>query len=218
MPLGEHADHGDGPLLAGGDRIGEHRLEQLPRPPRRREERLPHLVVDEQRLDRRVAQRDELEPGRRTQLVEVDVVALAQLGARLDRLRQRRDERGLVLDRRVDALVAGRRPVDRERPLEIAEDADVVDDQPVLLLGEDAVRAGDRLHQRVVPHRAVEVDGRAARRVEPRHPHRAHEDEPQRVARILEPLVELLGEHPRPVRPDVEPDAARGPRPRSAPG
>ena len=40
------------------------------------------LVVDQQRLDGRVAQRDELEPRRVAQLVEVDVVALAQLGAR----------------------------------------------------------------------------------------------------------------------------------------
>ena len=146
-------------------------------------------------------------PGRHAQLVEVDVVPLAQLRARLDRLRERLDERRLVLDRRVDPIVGGRRSVDRERLLEIAEDPDVVDDEPVLLLGEDAVRARDRLHERVVPHRAVEVDRRAARRVEARHPHRADEDEPERIARILEPLVERLRDHPRPVRADVEPHA-----------
>ena len=36
MPLGEHPDHGDGRLLGGGDRVGEHGLEQLAGLPRRR--------------------------------------------------------------------------------------------------------------------------------------------------------------------------------------
>jgi hypothetical protein len=51
---------------------------------------------------------------------------------------------------------------------------------------------------------------RAARRVEPRQPHRAHEYDPQRVVGVLELLVEarLALVHPPPVRLDVEPEFA----------
>ncbi len=71
-------------------------------------------------------------------------------------------------------------------PFEVAEDADVVDDQPASLSGAYAVRARDRLHQRVVLHRLVEVDGRARRHVEAGDPHGADEDQAQRIVGVLE--------------------------------
>ena len=73
-----------------------------------------------------------------------------------------------------------------------------------MLAGEYAVRPGNRLHERVVPHRLVEVDGRATRRVKPGEPHRAHENQPQRIVGILKFLVQFLVIHPLPVRLDVE--------------
>ena len=75
-----------------------------------------------------------------------------------------------------------------------------------MLAGEDAVGAGDGLHQRVVAHRLVEIDRRAARRVEAGQPHGADEHQPQRVVGVLELLVEprLRLVHPLAVRLDVE--------------
>ena len=119
----------------------------------------PDVGVGDQGLGGGVSQGDELEAARLPQLVEVDVVALAQLGDRLDGCSERDDEFGLGLDRGVDVGVGG--AVDRERLLEVPEHADVVDDQPVVLVGEHPVGAGDRLHQGVVAHRPVEVDRRA---------------------------------------------------------
>ena len=106
-----------------------------------------------------------------------------------DRLPQLLDELLLVPDRSL------RRPCRRRRspaPSPGCEDADVVHDQAAVLAGEDAVGAGDGLHQRVVAHRLVEIDRRAARRVEAGHPHGADEDQPQRVLRVLELALEVL--------------------------
>ena len=44
---------------------------------------------------------------------------------------------------------------------EVPEHPDVVDDQPVVLVGENPVRSCAGLHEGVVPHRLVEVDRRA---------------------------------------------------------
>ena len=73
-----------------------------------------------------------------------------------------------------------------------------------MFAGEDPVRPRDRLHQRVIPHRLVEIDGRAARSVESGQPHRTDEDQPQVILRVLELLIQLLGVHPLPMGPDVE--------------
>src|SRR5207249_190276 len=52
-----------------------------------------------------------------------------------------------------------------------------------------AVCPRDGLHERVVPHRLVEIHGGAARRVEASQPHCADEYQAQRVLSVLEPLV-----------------------------
>jgi len=69
----------------------------------------------------------------------------------------------------------------------------------------DAVGPRDRLHQGVVPHQLVQVDGRTAWHVEAGHPHRTDKDQRKRVVGVLEPLVQILGQHPLAVRHDVEP-------------
>ena len=68
--------------------------------------------------------------------------------------------------------------------------------------GENAVGAGDGLHQRVVAHRLVEIYRRAARRIKASQPHGADEDQAQRVFGVLELLFEarLRLVHPPAVR------------------
>ena len=107
------------------------------------------------------------------------------------------------LNRRID-IARLRRSVDGQCLLQVPEHADVVDDQSVVLLGEDPVGAGNRLHQGVVAHRPIEIDRRDRRCVEAGHPHRAHEYDPQRVVGVLELLGEVLAVHPLAVRTDVE--------------
>ena len=109
-------------------------------------------------------------------------VAGTECGRIDQRLPQLLDKLLLVANRRFAALA---RSVDGQGPLERGEDVGVVDDEAVVLAREYPVGTGDRLHERVVPHRLVEVDRRAARHVEPGHPHGAHEDEAQRVAGSL---------------------------------
>ena len=75
-----------------------------------------------------------------------------------------------------------------------------------MLAGEHAVGPGDGLHQRVVAHRLVQIDGRAARRIEAGQPHGAHEYQPQRIGSVLELLIQprLRLVHPLAVRLDVQ--------------
>ena len=56
----------------------------------------------------------------------------------------------------------------------------------------------------MVAHGSIEVDGRDAGRIEPGHPHGAHEHQPQRVGRVLEVLVKRPCVHPSPVGLDIE--------------
>jgi hypothetical protein len=74
--------------------------------------------------------------------------------------------------------------VDGERLVEVAQDIDVGDDEPVVLAGEDAVGPGNGLHQGLVAHRLVEVDRRARGDIEPGRPHRAGERDVELVLRV----------------------------------
>ena len=142
------------------------------------------LLVDQQRLDGGVPQRDVRETRARRAVASRSTPLDAQNSTTVvDRARpaRRRARRRPGSASRHRLGVRG--AVDRERLLEVPEHADVVDDQPVVLVGEHPVGAGDRLHQRVVAHRPVEVDRRHARRVEAGHPHRADEHQPQRIVR-----------------------------------
>ena len=70
--------------------------------------------------------------------------------------------------------------------------------------GIDAVRSGNGLHQCMVAHRLVEINGRAARRVKPSKPHGTNKHQPERVVRVFEHLVERLVTHPFPVWHNVD--------------
>ena len=89
-------------------------------------------------------------------------------------------------------------------PSEVLEHADVVDDHARALARRATVRSRDGLHERVVLHRLVEIDGAAGRHVEAGDPHGADEHEPQRVVGVLELALEVLLLHPLAVRQDVE--------------
>ena len=75
------------------------------------------------------------------------------------RLLQLAEQRRFVADRHLARGGAAR--IDRKRPLKIAEHADIIDDQTRLLVAVDAVRPRNGLHEGMVLHRLVEIDGRA---------------------------------------------------------
>ena len=77
-----------------------------------------------------------------------------------------------------------------ERVLEVLGDADVVHDQPGGLVAEDAVDAGDGLHQPVALHRLVDIHRVHAGRVEAGQPHVADDHQLERVRRVLGALGE----------------------------
>ena len=87
------------------------------------------------------------------------------------------------------AAVAGILP---ERALEVLRDADVVHDQPRRLVAEDAVDAGDGLHQPVALHRLVHIHRVHAGRVEAGQPHVADDHQLERVLRVLGALGDAV--------------------------
>ncbi len=97
----------------------------------------------------------------------------------------------------------------------VSENIVVVNDFAVLLLdsvdlpGRDAVRAGDGLHQGVIFHRLVEVQGGEGGSIEPRLPHGAYENQLQRAFRGFEVIFNIVAVliyhvHPLAVWFDVE--------------
>lgn len=65
--------------------------------------------------------------------------------------------------------------------MQVAEDADVVDNQAVQLILEDAIGAGDGLHEGMVGHGLVEVERGEAGHVKAGDPHGADKDDTQGV-------------------------------------
>ena len=82
--------------------------------------------------------------------------------------------------------------VGAQRVLQLGGDADVIDHQPARLVLEDAVHAGDGLHEVVAVHRLVHIHRVAAGRVEAGEPHVAHDHDLERVVRVLEPPLQPL--------------------------
>ena len=117
---------------------------------------------------------------------------------------QIRDELLLVLHR-VLAVLAG--AINGQRLFQGGEHVGVVHDHAAVLAGEHAIRSGDGLHERVIPHRLVQIHRGTTRRVEAGQPHGADEHNPQRVGRVLEFLGQwrLRLVHPLAMRHDVQP-------------
>ncbi|MCY1535718.1 hypothetical protein D9M68_711340 [compost metagenome] len=88
--------------------------------------------------------------------------------------------------------------------MQIVEHAHVIDDHAAGFARRVAVGARDSLHQRVVLHRLVEIDSADTGHVKASDPHRADEDEPQRVVLVLELLLQVFLLHPLAVREDIE--------------
>ena len=95
-------------------------------------------------------------------------------------------------------------PVNRQRLLQIAEDANVIDDQAILLVSPHSVCPCDGLHERVVLHRFVQVDRGARRHVEAGDPHGAYEHDAERIIGILELRFQVFLDHALAVRGDVQ--------------
>ncbi len=117
------------------------------------------------------------------------VEAVEEAAADLVLLQHQRDGLGLV-ERRLARAAALR--VGRQRLLQLVGEAEVVHHQAARLVLEDAVHAGDGLHQPVPAHRLVHVHRVQARRVEAGQPHVAHDDDLERVRRVAESLRQRL--------------------------
>ena len=78
--------------------------------------------------------------------------------------------------------------VEGERLGHVVEQPEVVDDEPVALARRDPVGATDRLEERVVSQRAVEVHALEVRRVEPGEELGGDDDDLEGVGRIAEPI------------------------------
>ena len=82
--------------------------------------------------------------------------------------------------------------IDGERLLQLMGQTEVVDHQATGLVLENAVYAGDGLHEAVAAHGFVDIHRVQTGRVEAGEPHVAHDDDFEGVLRILEPLCQLL--------------------------
>ena len=90
--------------------------------------------------------------------------------------------------RGVDARIAfaATLGVHRERMFQLIGQAEVIDDQAAGLVAEDAVHAGDGLHEPVAAHRLVDIHCAERWRVEAGQPHVADDDDVERIFRIFE--------------------------------
>ena len=95
--------------------------------------------------------------------------------------------------RRVDARVAfaAALGVGGERVLQLIGEAEIIDDQAAGLVAENAVHAGDGLHEAVAAHRLVGIHRVQARGVEAGQPHVAHDDDAERVFAVFEAVGQL---------------------------
>src|SRR6266568_4084733 len=114
------------------------------------------------------------------------------------------DERCLLFNRELLIAAGARGGIDRQCFSKIAQDLDVAYDQTIVLPGEDAVRASNCLHQRLIAHRLIDIDRRARRHVEAGGPHRADERNPKRILRVLEFALEVFLDHALAVGPNVQ--------------
>ncbi len=171
-------------------RVGLHRAVERADQPLVAEELAAQRVRRDQRVDRIVDRLQPLQCCRPAALRCREIHAVAGAERRRRRPPPRAAPRPAAACPCTGFCAALARAVDRQRLLQRREDVGVVHDHAAVLAGEHPVRARDGLHQRVVPHRLVEIDRRAARRVEAGQPHRADEDQPQRVVGVLELLVQ----------------------------
>ena len=100
--------------------------------------------------------------------------------------------------------------IDGECFAQIVKDAEIVNNetvhfQPVLSVTEDTVGTCDRLHQSVVAHRFVEIDGGQAGYVEAGHPHGTHEDDAQGISGRLKHAFQVLFFYASAVRLNIQP-------------
>ena len=113
------------------------------------------------------------------------------------------EEFAFLLNRRL-ARSSRSRAVYRQSLLKISEDANVVNDQGILLIFPNPIRPCDGLHERVVLHRLVEIHRRAGRHIEACDPHRTDKHDSQWVVRFLELGLKVFLNHAFSVLGDVQ--------------
>src|SRR5947208_10460347 len=142
----------------------------------------PGLVINDEGCDRVVLQLFSLEPAGISDCFDIHTAISAKFSRFLNRLSKQLNEFELILNWQLALLgstFGG--PIDRQGFLKVAKNSDVINNQPVLLFSPDAICPSDGLHQRVVLHRLVEVDGGTRRHIETRNPHSAHEHNSERI-------------------------------------
>ena len=78
-----------------------------------------------------------------------------------------------------------------ERLLELVGESKVVDHEAARFVAEHSVHPGDRLHEAVPLHRLVGIHRVQAGRIKACQPHVAHDHDPERILRVLEPIRQL---------------------------
>ena len=116
-----------------------------------------------------------------------DLARGAERGRGVHSLAQVRHQLRLVAHRILPTLAGA---IDGRRIYPGREDARVIHDHAAVFAGEHPVGARDGLHQRVIPHRLVEIHRGTARRVETGQPHGTDEHQSQRVVGVLQLLVQ----------------------------
>ena len=187
------------------DRIRLHSAKERSHQPLMSEELATRGLRRDQRVDG-VRHRGEPLHGPKRQLLhggQVDTMACTERRRAGHGVPERSRQLRLVLER-VRAAFAG--AVDGECLLQRSENVRVVDDHAAVLPWEYSICARNRLHQRVIPHRLVEVHRGATRCIEASEPHGADEYQAQRIVGVFELLVQsgLRLVHAPAMRLDVE--------------
>src|SRR5260370_35470356 len=140
------------------------------------------LVINDEGCDRVVLQLFSLEPAGISDCFYIHTAISTEYNRLLNRLSEQLDEFELILDRQVALLgSAFGRPIDRQRLLKVSKDSDVINNQAILFLSPHSLCPCDGLHQRVILHRLVGIDGGARRHVESGNPHPTNKNDSQQV-------------------------------------
>ena len=215
--LGQDLEHDHVAAKFVRRRIGQNRAEQVPGVADEPQEGALVLVAPKQVFRRLLQRRLPLEARHGEHVRRPNRSRLRVDDGAAERGPQRLDELVLALDR-VGHHAGTRLGVDRQRLFQVAEHADVIDDEARLLARRDAVRARDRLHQRVVLHRLVEVDVEQVGTSKPVIHMAQTKTSRSGSSGVLELLVHVLVDHAPAMRLDVEPLLGHQARFRSATG
>ena len=189
-----------------GHRVGQDGFEQPCHPAGQLQVALFVGLAAQERLHGVINQPNALKPLRRRDSGQRHPARLRKTVRLIQGQPQRRHQFNFVQNRRARFTPSRRRlGINGQRVLQGAKDAHIVHDQARLFARRHAVGPRDGLHQRVCPHRLVQVDGRAGGHVKAGDPHGADKHQPQRRISALELLSQVFLEHALAMGHDVQP-------------